>query len=62
MSKLDVDQMIEAGAVQVGDPAPDFTLPPLTSAGPVGPNAGEEVTLSTHFGDRPVALIFGSYT
>jgi hypothetical protein len=48
---------IEGASVQVGDPAPDFRLPRLG-----GPNAGEEVTLSEHFGKRPVALIFGSYT
>jgi len=48
---------LEATSVQAGDPAPDFTLPRLG-----GPKAGEPVTLSSHFGKRPVALIFGSYT
>ncbi len=48
---------LEATSVQTGDPAPDFALPRLG-----GPNAGERVTLSSHFGKRPVALIFGSYT
>ncbi len=48
---------IEGASVQVGDPAPDFRLPRLG-----GPNAGDETTLSLHFGKRPVALIFGSYT
>ena len=48
---------LEAVSAQTGDPAPDFTLPRLG-----GPKAGEVVTLSAHFGDRPVALIFGSYT
>ena len=48
---------IEGASVQVGDPAPDFRLPRLG-----GPNAGDETTLSSHFGKRPVALIFGSYT
>jgi hypothetical protein len=47
----------EATSAQVGDPAPDFRLQRLG-----GPNAGERVTLSSHFGKRPVALIFGSYT
>ena len=47
----------EAGAPNVGDPAPDFTLPYL----PGSTNQGT-VTLSDHFGKRPVALIFGSYT
>ncbi len=48
---------LEATSVQTGDPAPDFALPRLG-----GPKAGEPVTLSSHFGKRPVALIFGSYT
>jgi len=50
---------IEAGCVQEGDSAPDFTLPWL---GPPPAGAGERFTLSSHFGARPVALIFGSYT
>ena len=49
---------IEAASVQQGQPAPDFTLPYLPGSGP----AGESATLSDHFGKRPVALIFGSYT
>lgn len=48
---------LEATSVQVGDPAPEFDLPRLG-----GPKAGERVRLSSHFGKRPVALIFGSYT
>jgi hypothetical protein len=48
---------LEASSVQVGDPAPDFSLPRLG-----GSEARERVTLSSHFGKRPVALIFGSYT
>ena len=48
----------EASAVKEGEPAPDFTLPYLPGSGP----EGERVTLSEHFGSRPVALIFGSYT
>ena len=39
---------------RVGTMAPDFTLAP--------PEGGEPVTLSDFRGDRPVALIFGSYT
>jgi hypothetical protein len=42
--------------VAAGDPAPDFALPVL------GSGAAEEVRLSTFFGRKPVALIFGSYT
>ena len=37
-----------------GRRAPDFTLS--------SPDGGETVTLSSFAGDRPVALIFGSYT
>jgi len=37
-----------------GDPAFDFTLPRLDGSG--------DVTLSDFAGDRPVALVFGSYT
>jgi hypothetical protein len=50
---------LEPESVQQGQPAPDFSLPWLPgSAG----NAAATMTLSDHFGDRPVALIFGSYT
>lgn len=38
----------------IGYDAPDFTLEPL--------GGGEPVTLSSFEGDRPVVLIFGSYT
>lgn len=42
------------GALTVGDRAPDFTLPRADRTG--------TVTLSSHRGQRPVVLIFGSYT
>lgn len=42
------------GGVAPGTLAPDFTLRP--------PDGGEPVTLSSFRGDRPVALVFGSYT
>ena len=48
----------DATAVKLGDPAPDFSLPYLPGSG----REGASVTLSDHFGSRPVALIFGSYT
>ena len=44
----------EASSAQKGDPAPDFELPRLDGSG--------SVRLSDHFGKRPVALVFGSYT
>jgi hypothetical protein len=42
------------GRVEVGDPAPDFTLPAVDRSG--------TITLSSFRGDRPVVLVFGSYT
>jgi hypothetical protein len=50
---------LEAVSVQPGEAAPDFTLPFLPGHGGA---EGEAFTLSDHFGKRPVALIFGSYT
>ena len=54
----------EATAVKQGEPAPDFTLPYLPGHGvlPGHGEEGESMTLSSHFGKRPVGLIFGSYT
>ncbi len=43
-----------AGRVQVGDAAPDFTLPMLDES--------RRVRLSEEYRERPVVLIFGSYT
>ena len=42
------------GHLQVGDPAPDFTLPGL--------HGGRTVTLSSEYRQKPVVLVFGSYT
>lgn len=42
------------GATRVGDVAPDFTLRTV--------DRQADVTLSSHRGNRPVVLIFGSYT
>ena len=50
---------LEGQVVKQGDAAPDFTLPWLRGA-PTGDS--KTLTLSDHFGKRPVALIFGSYT
>ena len=44
----------ETHAPTVGSPAPDFELPRL--------GGGEKARLSAFRGQRPVALIFGSYT
>lgn len=41
-------------APKVGELAPDFTLPTL--------DGHQTVTLSQHRGDRPVVLVFGSFT
>jgi hypothetical protein len=43
-----------AGRLQVGDPAPDFTLPAL--------HGDRSVTLSNEYRHKPVVLVFGSYT
>jgi hypothetical protein len=43
-----------AGRVQAGDVAPDFRLPTL--------DRQAVVQLSSFRGDRPVVLVFGSYT
>ena len=43
-----------------GDLAFDFELPLLTDDGPAPTD--ERVRLSSFTGDRPVALVFGSYT
>jgi glutathione peroxidase-family protein len=48
------DARPRAGALGVGDAAPDFTLASL--------DGKRKVTLSDYRGQRPVALIFGSYT
>ncbi len=55
----EIESLVAAdrNSVPEGDPAPDFRLPRLTGA-----EAGERVALSAHFGERPVALVFGSYT
>ncbi len=49
----------EASSAQQGEPAPDFTLPWLPGS---EEGRGSHLSLSAHFGKRPVALIFGSYT
>jgi len=43
-----------AGALNVGDSAPDFTLPAFDKS--------TQVNLATIRKDRPVVLVFGSYT
>jgi hypothetical protein len=50
---------VEAESVAQGEPAPDFTLPYLPGQ---GMDEGETMSLASHFGSRPVGLIFGSYT
>ena len=43
-----------SGHLQVGAPAPDFALPML--------KGDRTVTLSTEYRQKPVVLVFGSYT
>lgn len=45
----------EARAPKIGDPAPEFELPVLG-------NRERTVRLSDYRDERPVALVFGSYT
>lgn len=47
------------GSLEVGDPAPDFTLRTVDQK---HRESGEEVRLSAFRGQRPVVLVFGSYT
>jgi peroxiredoxin len=42
------------GTLTQGDVAPDFTLSTI--------DRSRQVTLSSYRGDRPVVLVFGSYT
>ncbi len=42
------------GTVEIGDLAPDFTLPEL--------HGSRKVTLSEEYRQKPVVLVFGSYT
>jgi hypothetical protein len=42
------------GHLQIGDPAPDFSLPLLHST--------NVITLSDEYRQKPVVLVFGSYT
>jgi len=44
----------QADRLKVGDVAPDFTLK--------SPDGKRTVTLSDYRGEKPVALVFGSYT
>ena len=57
--QIQANMEIESQAVNQGEQAPDFTLKELSSRGEM---TGRQITLSDHFGQRPVALIFGSYT
>ena len=52
--KMNDQKMLDAQAPKVGDLAPDFTLSDISGT--------ESVTLSDYQGNKPVALVFGSYT
>jgi hypothetical protein len=56
---IDETMALEVTSVKEGEPAPDFTLPWLPGS---GEGRGAAATLSDQFGERPVALVFGSYT
>jgi len=48
------------GSLEVGDQAPDFILPTVDKTG--HRESAEHVRLSAFRGQRPVVLVFGSYT
>jgi peroxiredoxin len=52
--KMGIQKNLDRHAPKVGDTAPDFTLFDV--------DGKESVTLSHFRGEKPVALIFGSYT
>jgi hypothetical protein len=49
-----------SGALDVGEPAPDFVLRTADKKGQ--PQPIEQVQLSSFHGRQPVVLVFGSYT
>jgi hypothetical protein len=49
-----------SGALDVGEPAPDFALRTADKKG--HPQSVEQVQLSSFHGKQPVVLVFGSYT
>lgn len=57
-AKAEIESMLarEKSSIRSGDPAPEFSLARLADPD------GERVSLSDHFGRRPVGLVFGSYT
>ncbi len=52
--KMRVWTLARSGSLQVGEPAPDFALPT--------PDKESQVRLSSFRGEKPVVLVFGSYT
>jgi len=52
--KMKSQKLLDARAPKAGDIAPDFTLSDISGT--------ESVTLSDFRGEKPVALVFGSYT
>ncbi len=55
-----------AGAITVGEPAPDFELPKLiitrdADGKPIGKISEEKIKLSSFRGKKPVCLIMSSY-
>ena len=52
--KMKGQRMLNAQAPKTGEPAPDFTLFDISGT--------KSVTLSDFRGQKPVVLVFGSYT
>ena len=62
MGQRNEESMRRDGNLNVGDPAPDFTLNVLRRQDGKNQTLEESVTLSNFFSRMPVVLIFGSYT
>jgi hypothetical protein len=54
--------LARGGELEVGDPAPDFELERMQQPGEPLAESRPRVRLSSHFGHKPVVLVFGSYT
>lgn len=52
--QADARERPQEGALKAGDPAPNFALKGL--------DGKSAFTLSEHLGQKPVVLVFGSYT
>ncbi len=54
--------LARGGSLDVGEPAPDFCLAPVGQPATEDDGAAACVRLSSFRGQKPVVLVFGSYT